>query len=266
MHGDSLEGVLGEDAFEILGRDPELEGAPESDGDVAALLADDNGQGVGFLRNAQCGPVAQSQLLGHCHVVGDGKDAACGGDALVGDNHAAVMQGGVLEEDVFNEPLRDFGIEEFSGAYKVVQRQRTLHDDEGTHLLFRHRQAGHDDGYDVLAGVRLLVLAAEETHGCTYTLVGADGKEELADFVLKEDEQRDGTYADNAVEQRAQQAHFQDLGDEQPKDDEYQHAEEDVQRARLFHQAVAVIEQERNEKDVEEVFQAEGKEHVDGTF
>ena len=107
----------------------------------------------------------------------------------------------------------------------------------------------------------LLLLTTEETDSSAHALVGAYGGEELADFILKEDEKGDGAYADDAVEQGAEQTHLKDLGDEEPEYNEDKHAEEDVQRARFLHQAVGVVQQRGHQKDIYQVFDAEGEEH-----
>ena len=70
----------------------QLETAAEGDADVAGLLADDDGQGIGLLADTHGGAVAQSEFLGEAEVVTDGEDAAGSGDAFVGDDHTAVVE------------------------------------------------------------------------------------------------------------------------------------------------------------------------------
>jgi len=109
--------------------------------------------------------------------------------------------------------------------------------------------------------VRLLLLPAEEANGSTDFLMRTYRKEELADLVLKKNEQGDGTYAYYAVEERSEQTHLKNLRNENPKDYEHEHAKEDVQRAGFLHKAVAVVEENSYEKDIENVFNAYGEEH-----
>ena len=91
--------------------------------------------------------------------------------------------------------------------------------------------------------------------------MGSDVGEELANLILEQNQQGDGTDADDTIQQRPQQAHLQNLGDEQPEDDEEEHTKEDVQRARFLHQAVGIVQENGYQQDVYEVFEAEGEEH-----
>ena len=77
--------------------------------------------------------------------------------------------------------------------------------------------------------MRLFLLSTEETDSSPYPLMCADGEEELANLILKKNEEGNGTDADNTIEECAKKAHLQDLGDEEPKDDEHEDTEEDVQ-------------------------------------
>ena len=74
------------------------------------------------------------------------------------DDHSAVVQRRVFEEDIFDEPLVDVGVDEVARAYHLVEPHATFHHDERPHLLFAHAHAGHDDWDDFVA-VRHVVLA-----------------------------------------------------------------------------------------------------------
>ena len=85
----------------------------------------------------------------------------------------------------------------------------------------------------------------------------SDVVEEAADVVLKKDDEGDGAHRDKLVEDGAHEAHLEHLREEQPHDDEYHDAHEDVERAGLAHQTVDVIEHQGNEQNVDEVFYSE---------
>ena len=99
------EGVFCEDTFEVFGCDAELEIAAEGDGDASCLLADDNSEGICLLGNTHGGTMTKAEFLWHTHVVGDREDATSGDDTLVGDNHSAIVERRVLEEDVLYQAL-----------------------------------------------------------------------------------------------------------------------------------------------------------------
>ena len=76
------------------------------------------------------------------------QDATGSLDVAVADNHSTIVEGGVLEEDVFDELLTDTGIDAFTRVDHIVQRHIALDDDEGSHLAFTHIQTRHDDRHD----------------------------------------------------------------------------------------------------------------------
>lgn len=239
----------------------QLDIATKSHRDVARFLTDDNSKGIRFLANTHGGTMAQAKFFGHIQVVGNREDTTSSCDSLVRNDHSTVVKRRVLEKDVFDKTLGDLGIDEFTRTDKVIERQGALHDNESADLLFGHRETGHDDGYDILARMYLFLLSAEEAYNGADTLVSADAIKELTDLILEENQQSDGTDADNAVEKGAEKSHLKDLGDEEPKNDEHQHAKEDIQRTRFLHQTVAVIKQESYQKDVYEIFYGQREEH-----
>ena len=60
--------------------------------------------------------------------------------------------------------------------------------------------------------------------------MSSDSKEKIADFFLKENDKGQCTYADQFVENGAEQLHFQNLGYKKPENHEYQYAEKNIQR------------------------------------
>ena len=64
---------------------------------------------------------------------------------------------------------------------------------------------------------------------------------------MEEDDEGQGTYADERVQDAAQELHLQYLRHENPEDDEYEDAYEEVERARVLHQLVEVEEHQCHE-------------------
>ena len=63
------------------------------------------------------------------------QDASGGGDALVRNYHSAIVQRGILEEDILNQTLTDAGIHELTGTNEIRQGQRALHHNKCSHPL-----------------------------------------------------------------------------------------------------------------------------------
>ena len=175
------------------------------------------------------------------------------------------MKGRVLEEYVFYEALGYLCLYTLAGADKVAQRQVILHHYERTRLLLAHVQASHQYrhyGFAVITIVFLKCvgcLGLEETPQAVYPLVGAYGVEEMADFLLEEDNDGYGTHTDQLVQYAAKQFHLQYLADKNPDADEDQHTVEDVHGARLLHQLVAEEQEYGHKENVYKVLQSEIK-------
>lgn len=87
-------------------------------------------------------PVTQTQLLGYVHVMAHGKMHPAGGHTATGYDHGAVMQRGVLEEDVFYQ-ARVYGrVYHVPGLLVIGQGHGALeHYQAPVRLLLRPMQA-----------------------------------------------------------------------------------------------------------------------------
>ena len=68
------------------------------------------------------------------------------------------------------------------------------------------------------------------------------GIEKLAYVFLKENDEGYYAHANQLVENASKQAHLEHLAHQQPYQHKEHDADEDVERARLFHQSVEIIE------------------------
>ena len=84
-------------------------------------------------------------------------------------------------------------------------------------------------------------------------------EEKTSDFLLKQDNQRNDTYAHQLVEDVAQQLHLQNLRHHNPCHNEHQHTIEDVQRARRLHQSPCFIQQHGHQQNVDNILYAKFK-------
>ena len=229
-------------------------------GDVARLFAHHDGQRIGLFADTLCGTMSKAELLGNVEVVADGQDARSSSNPAFRDNHGAVVQRAVLEEDVLDESLCYLSINLFTGSHELAKRQVVLKHDERADVLLAHVHASHHDGEDSLTFVSelaciLMLVEPEEAEEAMRTVSSAYVVEETTYVLLKQDDDGKSTDAYKLVEDAAKQLHLEHLADDNPATDEEQDAIEDVDGARLLHQLVAIEKYYRNKKDVDYVFE-----------
>ena len=252
-NGEGVHNVL----FQFLGSELQVELSFQSDGNSARFFADHDGQAVVFLRHAECGAVAQPQRLGDVGVVRDGQQTTGGVNAHFRYDHGAVVEGRIFEEDIFDESLRNLRIDLLPRFREVEQVLVTLQDNQRPDFLFAHADAGSHERHDVFV-IQAFVLAvsAQPSHEERGAL-GADAGEKLPDFFLKEHDECQSTDIDQAVEDATEQSHLEKLRNEDPNNDENQYAGEDVGRTGGAHQSVDIEEQQRDQDDVDRIFEIE---------
>ena len=114
--------LTGENTLKLFGRQTQLELALDGDADATGLLTDNNGYCIAVLRYTHSGTVAQSEFLWNVGLVADRENTSGGTDALVRYNHGSVVEWGVLEEYVFDEPLVDLCVDDITGVDNIVER------------------------------------------------------------------------------------------------------------------------------------------------
>ena len=134
--------------------------------------------------------------------------------------------------------------------------------DQGTYPLLAHVQAGHyngEDGLPLMYEFRevLLLVRTEEVQEPMHPLAGSHLVEEMPDFLLKEDNDGDGSYIYQFVEDAAHKLHLKYLADYYPEADKEQYAVEDVHGARLLHHLVAIEQAYCHKQDINQVLYSE---------
>ena len=89
----------------------------------------------------------------------------------------------------------------------------------------------------------------------------AEAVKEVSYLLLKKNDEPDDTDRDKLVHNAAQQAHLQHLTYDEPHDDKYHDTDEDIQRTRLFHQPVKIVEHQCHQHDVYHVFYSKWEKH-----
>ena len=249
------EPALHEQQFQVLGRETRPETVVVGRCDIACLLTHHYGQGIGLLADTLGSPMTKSELLGDVQVMADGKDAGSRLYLVARDDHGTIVQGTVLEEDVLYEPLADAGIEFLACAYDVHQGQVVLHDDECSHVLLAHVETRHHDGEDILTLMHhprhaFPLVGTEEMDELPGTLMCSYAIEEVSDLLLEEHDDGNGSHTHKLVEDIAQKLHLKNLADDDPETHEDQYSIEDIHRARLLHQFIAVEQDDSYQQDV----------------
>ena len=83
-------------------------------GYVAGFFGDYYCYGLGGLGYAEGRAVTEAEGARYVAVVAHGEDASGGFDAVVGDYHGAVVEGGVFEEYVFDESGVDVCVDDIT--------------------------------------------------------------------------------------------------------------------------------------------------------
>ena len=246
--------------FQFFGREVTSELIAVCCSYVTRLLADDDGQSIGFGSDSLTCTVAQTEFLGNVQVVRDGQDAGSSRYLSFRDDHRTVVKRAILEEYVFYQSLCDAGVDGLSRPYGFGQRHIVLHHNQGTNVLFAHVQTGHNDGEDDLAVVAVFIVlaplsvASEQSHKLAGLLMCSQVVEEVPDVFLEQDDEGDSTHVDQLVQNASQQFHVEDFGDDDPEADEDEHAIEDVDGARALHHLVAVVEDDCHKQYVYCIF------------
>lgn len=91
-----------------FGRFHVVDFAVEDDAYAAGFFGDDQNDAVVSLGNTNAGAVSETVAARKSRLLRDRKDAACRHDFVVRDDHCAVVERAVFEEDIFKQRLADY--------------------------------------------------------------------------------------------------------------------------------------------------------------
>ena len=232
------------------------------DGDASRLLRYDDDDRIGDLAHADGGAVAGSVGFGH-GALRYGEDALCSHDAVALDHHGAVVQRGVLEEDVFEQRGGDLRVDGDAALGDQAQVAAQSDDDQCPDLCRSHFAAGRHDRHDVrLHGI----LARGEDAGDEVELLlpHADHLEESSQLGLEDDDQGDGADRNQLAEDGREQLHVQGPDDD-PEQIYGDDSRKDVGGVGAFGHAVDPVHDRSHQDDVYEIDECERNEtHVSG--
>ena len=178
------------------------------------------------------------------------------------DDHGAVVQGAVLEEDVFNQRVADVGVDNNTCRNDVVQVVFACQQDESALLDFRHVEAGFGDRIHIQVDVAPDFQELELPWQLAFLGLGTDGEEETPYLGLENDDKRDEAHADEGTEDGGQHLHLQIL-DHLPNEEDGHDTDEDAHGRGAFQETVEAKEQQGHQNDVDDVEDTELDEKVD---
>ena len=91
--------------------------------------------------------------------------------------------------------------------------------------------------------------------------MGTEIEQEFADIILEKHNNRNNTHRNQLIEDRAQKPHLKNLRYKKPDDNKHHNADEHIQRARLPHQPIDIVEHQRYEQNIDQIFDSEFEEH-----
>ena len=228
-----------------------LEHATHCHGDGARLLGDNDHHRIAGLAGAHTGPVPGAQVGAEPMAVGQGHDAAGGGDAAVPDDHGTVMEGRLGEKDVADELLGNPAVDDGAGFEIFVQLVGPGEDDQRAHPLPAHDLTGLDGLADDHVHLAQLSFGSQEP-------AQADGAAQVVhhppQLRLEQDHHRHQSHGQDLAQDKVQGSEFQDLG--QGRHGQNGHdAPEDAHGGGGPHQQHHPIDQKGHQKDIDHVTQ-----------
>lgn len=94
--------------------------AVEDDADAAGLFGYDQHDTVVSLGNTNTSAVPETVAAGKSSLLRDRKDAARSNYFVVGDDHGAIVQRTVFEEDILNQRLADNSVDDYASVDNVL--------------------------------------------------------------------------------------------------------------------------------------------------
>lgn len=254
---------LRENILEFLCREPQLERALDSHADAAGLFGHYDGYGVGVLRDAERGAVAQSELLRYVVVVRHGQDAAgrarkrlptiimapsCSGEFL---KKMSSMSRWLMRASI-TSPVSTMSSRRMPRS--MTMSAPTLPRERSMHAMTMGMMVSLSTIFSLLAPTNRLAKARKRWWAPSRV-------EEAAYLFLEEHDDADDAHRHELVEDGSEQAHLEHLTHEEPHEHEHDDADEDVERTALLHQTIDVVEHQGDKKYVDDVFYSE-VEHI----
>ena len=187
-------------------------------------------------------------------VVGRGQNAPGGMNPSLSDNHGAVVQRAVLEEDALDQPHVDPGIDRVSGRGVGSQVALPLDTDQGAGIGRGHIPTGFGDLFGPLEVAPDAGRPEDAPHEAVlgFGIAAPEQQEISPDLLLKDDDQGEYADADHLPHNGAEEGHVQGFDDD-PKEVNDEDSGKDGHHGGAADHAVDLIEKHGDDQHVDDV-------------
>ena len=212
-----------------------------ANGNNPCFFGDDEGDGVGFLTEAEGGAVAEAEVAVEVLALGDGEDAGGGEDAIIAEDEAAVVERGFWLEDGDDELRGELAVDGDAGFREGADIDLALDGDEGAELAVGEIENHVRDDLD---GLAVLGDGAEE-------VMGAECGEGAAELWLEDDDEGDGEEGGDALDEPEDDDEAEKAGDEEEGEKGKGETAEDLCATGAAEVKVAVVDDQPEDADLD---------------
>ena len=218
--------------------------------DLARLLRDDDDDRVADLAHADTRAMARALVLAELRVLRQRQKASRRRNAVVRNDDSAVVQRRLVEENVFEQALRNDRVDLHTRFHNIAELCRALDDHQRTRAIARHIARRDADVVDHSGMRRDLLRLAKVLDRAQR--VGTYFLQRGAQLGLKKDHERNESDLEKVVEQKADRVHFQQRGD-RVQHHKQSETECELARAPIADKAVDIVEQDGKHRDINKI-------------
>ena len=217
----------------------------ERERNLAGLFRHDDRHGVSFLGQADGGPVPRAQLAADARVHGERKETGRRRDAVLLEDHRAVVKRRPRVEDRDEQVVGETRIQRNAALDVVPQPDFALDGDDRSHALRRQHGRGHDDLFDPLVGRLLAVEIPEERRL-------AEMRQRAADIGLEDHDRRKCHVHQHVADHPVHRLERRQPRDVEQADDE-ERAHRHLDGAGPPDQFQELVDQDGDDRDVQQI-------------
>src|SRR4051812_35727018 len=200
-------------------------------GNAAVFFGNDDDNGVGFFGEADGGAVAGAERFAEVLALGERENARGKSDAVAFEDHAAIMERVVWEENGFEHFRRGFAIDRDAGFDDFLEADGLFQGHDGADADFGKALDGLDDDFDIFA-----LFAGGREPGEI-----AEFGEHAAEFGLENDQDSDRGEGEEIFQEPTEDFKFENAAGEGEADED-EEADDDGPAARAAHEHESVVD------------------------
>jgi len=213
----------------------------DREADGSGFLGAYDGDGVGFLSDADASAVSSPELSGQQRIHGKRKKASSGSNPIFLHDDGAIMQRGAGTENGSEQVVGKSGIERDAAFDMGAQADFAFDDDQSSGLMLRKKIRGEDD---VVVGIAVSRRGSEERQA------PAEISEHVTYLRLKYDDQGKDYVGQNVADNPVERGKFADACKVE-RDSDYHQADQHGYGSRAADHHQDLINQKGDEEDIE---------------